>query len=353
MVYQFLVFYLLSLVLLCAFAQQAVGNSSKKGQRVYLVLAFMALALLMGFRSTAVGMDTYHYSLIYKAISNMSFGEIFRGDSHFEIGFALFIKIVSLFGADYYFFQLLFSSLYCVLFYRFIRKNSSSVFTASVLFIAIVYLIAFNISRQMLAVAFVASAWCSLKDRCYRQFVLFFLLAISFHTSAVFSVFIYLIYFYRTNRRVVCLLSIMILALPYFFHMLLPFLEKYFTAYESYYNNTREIQEANLIKIVWGIEALFSLFILLRKKVFDAEKQFIALMCLIYVMTNIVALSFNYFERVGLYFTPFLILLFEIFGEKLRDKSLRHFYFGAVCICFLLLFLRSSSAEQYVYSSFL
>lgn len=353
MVYQFFVFYLLAVAFLCAFTKNVLGGTALGGKRIYLALVFIALFLIMGLRSTTVGVDTFHYSLIYKAISNMTFTDIFRGKSHFEVGFALLMKISSMIIDDYYFYQLISSLLFCFLFYRFIRENNSAFFTASILFIAIVYLTAFNISRQMLAVAFVASAWNSLKNKQYKLFVSFFLLAFSFHTSAIVAVFIYLIYFYRNNRKIVCLLSILVLIFPYIFHATIPFLERYFTAYESYYSNTREIQEANLVKILWGIEAFLALFILLHGRRFDSEKQFIALMCLIFVMTNVIALSFNYFERVGLYFSPFLILLFEVFGDDLKRRTMRQLYYAGVNTCFLLFFLRASSVEQYVYSSFL
>lgn len=355
MIYKLLVLYLL----VVAYFYQFVKTTQRvnwKNRNFFLIPAFLGLFLVMGFRDISVGVDTYNYSLIFNSISRLPISSLLSGFYTYdvEIGFAILAKISSIITDDYYFFQVLISFLFCFLMYRFIRDNmKTNYITGTFLFMSVgIYLIAFNITRQMLAVALVANAWSELKKSNRVMCILFSFMALSIHLSSILVIFILSIYTIRNNRKLLLTAFVLILIFPFVFFDLLPFVAKYLTSYDSYFNNTREIQEANFVKILWGIEGLIALYILFLKKQFHSEDQFVALMSLISVASNVISLYFNYFERVGLYFSPFLILLFGILGNSIKDRFLNRIYYISINICFLLFFLRAASVDQYIYSFF-
>ena len=97
-----------------------------------------------------------------------------------------------------------------------------------------------------------------------------------------------------------------------------------------------------MVKVLWSIESMIAIFILQKKNRFSQDDRYVAMMSLLYVCLNIVALSFNYIERIGLYLSPFLIMLFDTF----------YLYIKRIKVI-IIYFLMSTSTEQYEYSSIL
>lgn len=355
MVYQLLVLFLLLISIFHYLIKQYVGYSWSH-RKIFLIPIFIFLFSIMGFRSVYVGVDTYTYSMMYNWVSNESFITLFADyfyDS-IEIGYCLLAKVSSFVIDDYYFFQITVSFLFLFFIYKFILDNSNRFITASIIFISIgIYLSAFNITRQMLAVSIVANIYTYLRRNKPQKAFLLTLIALTIHVSSIISIFIYVIYYFKENKKMIfcILLSLCIFCL--FFENAINIISNYFPVYSNYYSNQKQIQEANMVKVLWAIEFLMSIYILYRKRIFNSDKRFIAVMCLIYVVSNWIGLSFNYFERIGLYFSPFLILLFESYGDSLKRRSLRFSYYAILNCCFMIYFLKSSSSGQYIYSSFL
>lgn len=354
MIYQLLVLYILTVAFFYKIIKETQVDSWN-GRKYFLIPVFTVLFLIMGCRSISVGVDTSNYSYIYREIVAIPFVDLL--DSFYvgsiEIGFALFAKISSLLLDDYYFFQLLNSFLFCFLMGKFIKDNSTNFITATILFVSLgIYLLAFNITRQMLAVAMVANSYTYFSIRKYRIAISLFLLSISFHVSAIVSTLIYLLYCLRGKKKIFSLIPVVLIVFVFAFEIVMSIIGDVFVRYANYYANNREIQEANMVKIIWCLEFLFSLYILYAKNKFNSKNKFVAVMCMIYVVSNYIGLSFNYFERVGLYFSPFLILLFEIYGNSLSNKIVRYGYYTVLNVCFLMFFLRASSSGQYLYTLF-
>lgn len=355
MVYKLLVVYLFVVAYFYQFIKTTT-NVDWKNRNLFLIPAFIGLFFVMGFRSIFVGVDTYNYSVLFNSVAKLPLSIIISNYYTYDVefGFVLFLKMISIFGGNYYLFQVVISFFFCFLMYRFIRDNmKDNYITGTFLFMSIgIYLLAFNITRQMLAVALVANAWSELKKTNSVMCILFGFMALSIHLSSIIAIFILSIYIIRDNRKLLLIVFILILIFPFIFFDLLPFVAKYLTSYGNYFSNTREIQEANMIKILWGIEGFMALYVIFLNKKFNSEDQFVAIMSLINVVSNVISLNFNYFERVGFYFYPFLILLFGILGNSIKDRFLNGIYYISINICFLLFFLRSASVEQYIYSFF-
>lgn len=320
----------------------------------FLVPLFLLLSLIMGFRAISVGVDTLNYYHTFMQISKMNFEDLLIGFTYddAEIGYVIFIKLISMLFDDYFAFQIITSFLFCFFMIFFIRENAINYIISSVVFIALLYLLSFNISRQMLAVSMLAYGWCLYAKKKYKGAFLISLLSVSFHYSAVFFVVVYFVYYLRNNKFFVDLFPLLMLIFVILFDIVMSFVEKYFVYYSDYYGNTRDIQNANMSKYLWLLEFLMSLYIIYKNKVFDAYHKYIAMISMMSSVVNYISLSFNYFERIGLYLYPFLILLFDIFGLGFKNKYICSFYYFSVCVCFLFLFFKSTKATQYIYSFF-
>ena len=136
----------------------------------FLVPLFLLLSLIMGFRAISVGVDTLNYYHTFMQISKMNFEDLLIGFTYddAEIGYVIFIKLISMLFDDYFAFQIITSFLFCFFMIFFIRENAINYITSSVVFIALLYLLSFNISRQMLAVSMLAYGWCLYAKKKYK-----------------------------------------------------------------------------------------------------------------------------------------------------------------------------------------
>lgn len=357
MVYKIYVVALFLIIFLSVWIKSVHRNKSRSFDLLSMRVLFLILFAIMGFRSVNVGVDTYNYSLIYQHISNASYKELISSGFEYdaiEIGYALLAKTCSLIIDNYYFFQLVVSAIFCSLFYIFIKENTSNYIISTLVFSAIgIYLASFNIVRQLLAVAFLINAWTQYRQSKYVVFVLFTTFAVFIHLSSISFIAAFLIYHYRNNKLFVRLYPFAVVAFVFFFSILIQYVAEYLTAYQNYYNNEREIQEANMVKILWMLESLISFFVLFKNDRFSGDQKFAAMMSLLYVSCNLIALSFNYFERIGLFFSPFLIILFDTFYLYIKRIKMINLANSIMYICFIIYFLLSTSSGQYVYSSFL
>lgn len=210
MVYIGLIFWILISSLIC-FGRYFNVNRNRK---IFTILAFIAMCLIMAFRSIEVGVDTSNYKRIFDLIKDTSFGEITSNFHTYsmEIGYALFMKWCSLICGDYYFFQVIFSTLFSILSAKFIFEESDNIFVSVIVFLGIgIYTITFNIARQMLAAMLVANSWIFLKKGENGRSILCILIALTFHMTAFIFMIAYVIYFFRYNKRIIRLIPLVII----------------------------------------------------------------------------------------------------------------------------------------------
>ena len=322
-------------------------------KRCGLNMLFLLLALVMGLRGISVGVDTENYGNIFNSIAKVPLDDIFSGffyDS-LEVGFVLYAKLISMIWNDYQFFLLVSAFLFCYLFKRFIEHSTNNYFIASVIFISVgIYLSAFNIYRQMLAVALLSNAWICFRDKHYTAVILITLLALTFHVSAFLFIIVYVIYALRNEKRIMKLIPLMLILLYGVFDLLLGKITLYLSHYNNYLDNHKTLQEANTVMILWFIVVSLSLFFIYRPKS-DSFARFVGSMTLMYIFMNIIGLQFNYFERLGLYFSPFLIIIFCNLSDIIKNRYIKDILFIGLVTCFLTYFILSTSSEQYIYVS--
>lgn len=321
----------------------------------FLSLAFICMAIIMACRNDTVGVDTRTYEEYFYLISNTKISQIFSGfyTESMEIGYALFMKICSIFNPSYYFFQTVFSFLICYLYANFIYNQSNNVYVSTIVFLGIgMYTMTFNIARQMLAVAIVANSWVLLNKKKEIKALIVCLLACTIHISAIIFLGAFIVYIFRNNKAVLKIIFVLSILVAINYRTLINFLANNISRFHNYYSNERVIQDAGLIQIVWGIIIIIAIYLLFNREV-GAEGKLLSIFASLYVICNVIGGYFNYFERVGLYFIPFIVILFPYFGKCFNKQKLRWIYYCSATLCFSMFFLISVlTSEQYTYSAF-
>lgn len=345
----------------------------KKNKMLFLLLSYIAIIFVLGMRNQTVGVDTKSYYAIFNKVSTVSFSELVKSYYYLtiEVGYVLLMKAVSIFG-NYYLFQFIVAAIACILFAKFIADNMQNYFLGIILFLGFdLYLLLFNISRQMLAVALIVNCWSCLNHRKKSKALVLFIFAGMMHTTAWLFVVIYLVYLVRNNRFIIRLLPIIGAIIIFSYRIILDKVATIVPHYANYYGNHKTILETGFSVIIWSLIASISVVLIIRNirisesriilvnnieentlLSWTAETYLYSTFSLFYVASNIIGLSFNYFERLGCYFAPFVILTFERFGIQIRNTVVRRVYYCGLVACFSIYFILSTKTEQYLYSFF-
>ncbi len=351
--YYIIVLYIILSIIIYIAIQKYDQQSARNVKVILFNLLFVLLTLIMGLRGLSVGVDTINYLKIFNNIANTPLERLicnfFYDD--LEIGFVIYTKIIACIWNNYQFFLLVSAFIFCWSFKRFIRHTTHDFFIASIIFTSIgIYLGAFNILRQMLAVAILSNAWIYLEKRKYLLTILFSLIALTFHFSSIIFTTVYVLYVIRNRLSLVRIFPIILVIFYFFFETILQDIAPFLGHYGNYMSNHKTVQEANSVIILWLIESLISVFFIYKSRL-PSKFRFVGCAVLLYVLMNIIGLRFNYVERLGMYFSPFLIPLFCYLSDYIKNRTIKDLAFLLMNSCFLIYFLISSNTEQYKYTS--
>ncbi|MBQ8429663.1 MAG: EpsG family protein [Clostridia bacterium] len=166
----------------------------EKFKRGMVISAIIPMFLLFVFRYKYIGADTIGYVRFFqKEIRGYSWSAIFDVDAmRFEIGFRLYVKIISLFTDNYTVFFLINALIIFGILLRFSFKYTQNAFVFFFLFIALGTYGFFETGlRQALAMVICLLSIDFVKDKKLIPFLLLVLLAYYFHKSALIFMVIY------------------------------------------------------------------------------------------------------------------------------------------------------------------
>lgn len=342
-------------MIFCSYKNSKISFTRNKN--VILYFSFGVIILISALRNVNVGVDTKSYLQHFYLIANTSIIDIITTYKYlgFEIGYNLLCKSFSFIFPNYYVFQMFISFIYCYGMMKFIKNNTYNVYLCIILFLGLeLFTYSLNISRQMLAVMILCHAWNYLIKDKFTKSVLLFFLALTFHATSVVFVLVYIVYKLRNKQYIFYTIPFFLVLFSFNYQLIIGIFKKYFPYYINYYVNERNIQSAGSIIIVWLIIGVLSIYIIYNKKNLIIKDKLYATFSLVYIFCNVVGLSFNYFERIGIYFLPFVLLLFDRYYVLIDTKKLKFLYFFGTATCFLVLFfITVLTSSQYQYSFFI
>lgn len=346
---------IVSLLVLGVIINNGTESRQKKNRGMMYVL-FFVMFFVMAFRDISVGVDTRNYSEMFNSVSRCSISNIINNEGFMDkLLFVLLMKFSSLIFNSYYFFQIIFSVIFCIGVVNYLSKTSNDLFFCGLIFICCgLYLGSFNIQRQMLStVILMNSLNCWIVKKKRKTFFLL-VLACLLHLTSVIFILVYFIHnIVDKHPSIAKILPIVILPFYYYYDTSLAYFSEHVNLYINYMDNHREIQSAGGIMIIWTLLIVLSLYILYFRNNTPSLVKTSAIMALIYVMTNLIGLKFNYFERIGVFFMPSVIIIYEYIFYCFKNRSRAQLYKVGMGISFVFYYYLSFISDQYVYKSFL
>ena len=306
----------------------------RKKQKLFIVLSLLLPALLAGFRYY-VGTDFYIYESMYNSTQNMSILD-FLADSKvpLEVAFFFLIKLCSFFTNQSWLFYLSTALITTIFFYLGIRKlnlpNKSLVY---LLFLFGMFPMMMNIMRQAAAISILFFSIALMLKGKTKKSILFALLAITFHTSAIFITPILLAASFMRkhplNRKTIVTVSIISIATSLLFFLIATYgfdvIVEMFGLENKYgaYLEDGDLGENATIMIKL---AFLGLFIIFRKQLLYEKPyySFFLFATIMYTSLGFFGYISNPIKRMGNYLTPFQLIIMSalpsIFNTSTEKK---------------------------------
>ena len=168
-------------------------NKDKKIFNVCIFLSIIPMFVLIAFRDANIGADTGTYLRMFESIVDMSWSEIFKTEE--ELGYSIFVKLVTLLTDNYLIFQIIYTTIYFFAVISFIKQLDGSQFFTLFLFGTMgMYTFMFTGIKQCLAISLCLFSFKFVKKRKIIPFAIIIFLAFHFHKSAVLFIAAYFIY---------------------------------------------------------------------------------------------------------------------------------------------------------------
>lgn len=362
MIYYFLtIFIFLAWVATNAGKLQLVFYEGEIKLNAFLVLSLSGAGLLLALRGRTVGVDTDNYNRYFYEFKNLNWRGLLTDDWNnyyftTEKGFMVLGKILTVFFANSQVLIIACAIIYCACMYAFYSIwGKNSLIIVSCFLCVGGYLMAMNVMRQSLAVGFCCLSWTALQNKKYKKMALWFVLAVLFHKSSIIMVLCLVIKKMPSNRLVLLTIGAFCAAFLSISNLLIAYVLQYFPDYSIRYGHNRwEISEAHGIVLLWVIILLvvLYLFFIVDWKAKENHILFeIVIMSMMYLLIQLVGQSYDGFQRLSMFFQPYLVLLFD-YSHRRLNKFFRPMYTTGVAISMFLLFLRMAASTQYIYTPF-
>lgn len=357
MIVYFLIFFIA--LLFTVLANDNFKNENKKLGILFSVLAILVPSILAGLRLKGVGTDTLYYfdaAFMYSQNSD-SLLQLFKV-SDIEPLYNVVNFIISRFtdniNAVYFVLQLIimiFAYLTC-----YDNRKKISLPMSYLIFMLLYYNRSLNMCRQTIAIVIFLYAIKYIKEKKFFKYLLFILIAVGFHKTALFCLPIYLIIDLLNKKdaplyRILIIISSLVLVIFYKYIMLFiinifSFIPSRYVYYVSNANNNLILIELILKVVLLGIVLLFSNKMIEKN---DDNKILIFLMILDIIL-YFIGIHAASAQRLSFYIGYLNIFalaqLKDIFTE--RSKKMVSIIIIAILCCYSYLYYDVAQYDQTV-----
>ncbi|HAN43845.1 MAG TPA: hypothetical protein DCP97_00495 [Ruminococcaceae bacterium] len=244
-------------ILMCEIKPNKIKTSA------YLAICYASLTLVSGLRY-GIGFDYYSYINVFRQTSKLSFAKLL--DAPVEPGFAIILKIISLFTDNAYAMHFALSAIVngvLILFVLLYVKRGQWLAVGSYVMLSLNYYGTFNLIRQYFAAIISLYAIVYLMRRKPVQFFAFVLVAASVHKTALILLPLYIVASLDLNWKTLTLYGTAALGFYAFSIEILKFVTKY--AFKDYNPETSMYMTMNLSLIFAVIPFIVALAAYLLK----------------------------------------------------------------------------------------
>ncbi len=287
---------------MCVFSICFAFMAQRKNSKRLFFLSTIIICFLVGFRGYTVGIDTKTYYTYVEWIQDGIFQTT-------DWGFYYFTKFLLNINNTAEFVICIYSVLMIAfIFYRFWSlRDKISLPLVEFIFLAFYLQLSMNIMRQFFSVAIIFSATRFLEKKKYVTYIIFNMIAVSFHKSSIVGFLILFIYYYineKKNAKKQVVLFITFCMVPIIF---VPFMGKYLDSYSIYLSYTN----VNIGLMMFIKMGVLLVYIISRYKAFLSKNSNIifdkVIFSIYFIGISFTTLGyfFTYMERIGLSFMIF------------------------------------------------
>lgn len=304
-----------------------------------LSILFLQLYLILALRSPFVGADTNGYINQFERTKTFPFFDF--GFSRYEPGYLLLNKAL-FFIENHQFFIAVMAFIPLFLIFKFISKESELVWLSVFLFITLgFYTDTFNLFRQIIAMALVATSYTYIKKSEAKMFFLLVLSAALFHITALSFLPIYFFRQINLNLKVVIYYFFIAILTFLFSKPIIRFTIGLFSPLE------REIKGGGGLNLLIILVFILLIGLYFKDNFLSKDPRNVILYHILFfgVIFQIIALDFALFTRVTRYFSLFVIVFIPNIIVAERNKNLVVLGIYVLCCFTAYFYLNSLSTD--------
>lgn len=298
---------------------------------------FIYLTLLIGFRYK-VGGDTYNYMYFYEYSPDIYDWEIFNY-ALFEPGFTFLAAIVKTFSESFYTFQVVHVLILNIFLFKYINRETPYRFTALFLSVYFFYFIfSTEVLREAFSILIFLYSYHYIEEKKYIRYIIMVLIALLFHTGAVFLFCIPFCKKINIRNTLVIIL--------FFVPFALIFSAKLFQILEAYplFEKVARYSDIDNVGYFWmgsrliyyGFLPLTILYYFKTQEEKEVKNEY--LICTMAIISMGIIINPIIFARFVNYFLPiYTVQLANLFVPKLREPNSISRIVVSLLFCMVLL----------------
>lgn len=288
-------------------------ENTHKSKMLFCGLACIFVSLFQGFRSFTVGTDLASYIPSFRLIGERitNFNDLTF--LNFEPGYVLYNKLLYMIGFDERGFLLVTALLIQLPIFYTIYKNSREPFLSILVYFAFSnFIMTFSGLRQAITMGLCFFGYNFIKKRRFFLYLIMIIIASTFHSSVLFCLILYPLYYMKLDRKKVLWILCMLFVTFIFRTQVIQI------ANIIYYGETKELISTNAYTMLF----MYSLLLLIsygfksNEIEYTGLRNFLFLLCLVYTLAPVS----NIFTRLGYPISLYLTLLVPKITGKINVK---------------------------------
>lgn len=332
-------------------------HSFEKSKRYSLLclelIIILIPSLLGGLRATTVGTDNLNYATVFEYVSSHKLNEVLTTNiigAEIEKGFLVLMWMLSKIGNSFFVFAFGTSLITFTLVFKAIKyfRTRLSMTIMVMLYLFLYYCAMYNYVRQGVALAIVFYAYKYVEEKRLNKFLFMVAMASVIHYSAIVSVLIYVVFYFkekiRFNKYVVLVitgLTVFLFLGPQFMYDILVRVADIGIRSETLLKYSRRfsyISKYTIIPVhmIRAFPQLLLSSIFLRKIVsLDEHMRGYYILCWIQFVIMILGCAFEPFSRISLYFNYSEFVLLAAIPKSIKRRDYRVMVnLGLAVFCF-------------------
>lgn len=326
-------------------AQKEFEKKNKKLGIIFSIIGILIPCILAGLRDVSVGIDVQAYTTkIYNIALSAESLPSFLSDSWVEVGYSIFIYVIARIFRDIHWVLFFTELIMCIFIYltAYEKRKDIPMYLVFLVYFCIFYNTSLSIMRQGIAMFIIMYSLTKLEKKNYILTIIYFILAVTFHASAIMAIPMYLLIFlsslnldYKKEKKIYIAIFSVLLITVIFYEPILKLLScdlhvipiKYYDYLNSQYVNSKiDINYTELLfKLFWICAYAICVFFNIDKfKKHEYKVNIYFAFLLIDFIVLPISFKISNASRITFYYgIPGLILLIPYLINSLKNTDIK------------------------------